>query len=48
MHLQHSLANVMQTLGKTSVTSQSLAWLVTLSLAAGFALLPIYIYFVMQ
>ena len=48
MHLQHSLANVMQTLGKTSVTSQLLAWLVTLSLTAGFALPPIYIYFVMQ
>ena len=48
MHLQHSLANVMQTLGKTSVTSQLLAWLVTLSLNAGFALPPIYIYFVMQ
>jgi succinate dehydrogenase / fumarate reductase cytochrome b subunit len=47
MHLQHSLANVFQTLGKTSFTCQYLAWAVTLSLTGGFALLPLYIYFVM-
>jgi len=47
MHLQHSLANVFQTLGKTSFTCQYLAWAVTLLLTGGFALLPLYIYFVM-
>ena len=47
MHLQHSLANVLQTLGKTSVTCHSLAWAGTLLLTGGFALLPLYIYFVM-
>jgi len=47
MHLQHSLANVLQTLGKTSVTCHSLAWAGTLVLTGGFALIPLYIYFVM-
>lgn len=47
MHLQHSLANVLQTLGKTSVTCHSLVWIGTLLLTGGFALIPIYIYCVM-
>ena len=45
MHLQHSLANVFQTLGKTSFTCQYLAWTVTLTLTGGFAIVPLYIYF---
>lgn len=45
MHLQHSLANVLQTLGKTAATCQYLAWAVTLALTGGFALVPLYIYF---
>lgn len=48
MHLQHSLANVFQTLGKTAWTCQYLAWTVSLILTGGFALLPLYIYFVMS
>ena len=47
MHLQHSLANVLQTLGKTSVIYHSLVWGGVLSLAGGFASIPLYIYFVM-
>jgi len=47
MHLQHSLANVLQTLGKTSVICHSLVWAGVLSLTGGFALIPLYIYFVM-
>lgn len=47
MHLQHSLANVLQTLGKTSVIHHSLVWAGTLLLAGGFAVVPLYIYFVM-
>jgi len=47
MHLQHSLANVLQTLGKTSVIYHSLVWAGVLSLTGGFALIPLYIYFVM-
>ncbi len=47
MHLQHSLANVFQTLGKTAWTCQYLAWTVSVLLTGGFALLPLYIYFVM-
>lgn len=45
MHLQHSLANVLQTLGKTDFTCQYLAWAVTLSVTGGFAIVPLYIYF---
>ena len=45
MHLQHSLANVFQTLGKTSFTCQYLAWAVTLSITGGLAIVPLYIYF---
>ena len=45
MHLQHSLANVFQTLGKTDFTCQYLAWAVTLSVTGGFAIVPLYIYF---
>ena len=48
MHLQHSLANVLQTLGKTSVSCHSLVWLGTLLLTGGFALIPLYIYFVLS
>ncbi|PCJ32902.1 MAG: succinate dehydrogenase [Gammaproteobacteria bacterium] len=47
MHLQHSLANVLQTLGKTSVIHHALVWGGVLSLTGGFALIPLYIYFVM-
>ena len=47
MHLSHSLANVLQTLGKTSVIYQSLVWTGVLSLTGGFASIPLYIYFVM-
>lgn len=47
MHLQHSLANVLQTLGKTSVIYHSLVWAGVLSLTGGFTLIPLYIYFVM-
>lgn len=47
MHLQHSLANVLQTLGKTSVIYHSLVWVGVLSLTGGFSLIPLYIYFVM-
>ena len=48
MHLQHSLANVLQTLGKTSVTCHSLVWVGTLLLTGGFALIPLYSYFVLS
>ena len=48
MHLQHSLANVLQTLGKTSVTHHGLVWLGVLTLIGGFAVIPLYIYFVMS
>lgn len=47
MHLQHSLANVLQTLGKTSVSHHVLVWAGTLLLTGGFASIPLYIYFVM-
>lgn len=47
MHLSHSLANVLQTLGKTSVIYHSLVWAGVLALTGGFALIPLYIYFVM-
>ena len=47
MHLQHSLANVLQTLGKTSVICHRLVWAGVLSLTGGFALIPLYIYLVM-
>lgn len=48
MHLQHSLANVLQTLGKTSVSCHSLVWIGSLLLTGGFALIPLYIYFVLS
>ena len=47
MHLSHSLANVLQTLGITSVIYHGLVWLGVLALTGGFALIPLYIYFVM-
>jgi succinate dehydrogenase / fumarate reductase cytochrome b subunit len=47
MHLSHSLANVLQTLGKTSIIYHSLVWAGVLALTGGFALIPLYIYFVM-
>ena len=47
MHLQHSLANVLQTLGKTSVIYSCLVWAGALSITGGFASIPLYIYFVM-
>lgn len=47
MHLQHSLANVLQTLGKTSKTCHVLVWLGCLTLIGGFASVPLYISVVM-
>jgi succinate dehydrogenase / fumarate reductase, cytochrome b subunit len=47
MHLHHSLANVLQTLGKTSVTHNGLVLAGCLVLAGGFAVIPLYIYCVM-
>lgn len=47
MHLHHSLANVLQTLGKTSMTSNGLVLVGCLLLTAGFAVIPLYIYSVM-
>jgi succinate dehydrogenase / fumarate reductase cytochrome b subunit len=47
MHLSHSLANVLQTLGKTSVIYHGAVWAAVLTLTAGFASIPLYIYFVM-
>lgn len=47
MHLHHSLANVLQTLGKTSVTHNGLVLAGCLLLTAGFAVIPLYIYCVM-
>jgi succinate dehydrogenase / fumarate reductase cytochrome b subunit len=47
MHLQHSLANVLQTLGKTSLTCNGLVLVGCLLLTAGFAVIPLYIYSVM-
>jgi len=44
MHLQHSIANVLQTLGKTSVIYHRLVWVGVLSLTGGFASIPLYIY----
>lgn len=46
MHLQHSLANVLQTLGKTSFTCPYIAWGITLVITGGFAIVPLYIYFI--
>ena len=48
LHLQHSLANVLQTLGKTSARYSMLVWISTVLLTAGFAVIPVYIYFVMS
>jgi succinate dehydrogenase / fumarate reductase cytochrome b subunit len=47
MHLQHSLANVLQTLGKTSLTCNGLVLVGCLLLTVGFAVIPLYIYSVM-
>lgn len=47
MHLSHSLANVLQTLGKTSARCLYLVWGGALVLTGGFALVPLYIFFVM-
>jgi succinate dehydrogenase cytochrome b subunit len=48
MHLQHSLVNVLQTLGKTSVSCHVYVWLGTLLLSIGFAVIPLAIYFGMS
>lgn len=48
MHLSHSLANVLQTLGKTSVTCHYLVWSACVLLGVGFSVVPFYIYFVMS
>lgn len=45
MHLQHSLANVLQTLGKTSVVNHRLVWVSVLVVTGGFSSIPLYIYF---
>ncbi len=47
MHLSHSLANILQTLGTTSVVYHNLVWAGVLALTGGFAFIPLYIYFVM-
>jgi len=47
MHLQHSLANVLQTLGKTSITCHALVWSACVLLIGGFAAVPFYICVVM-
>ena len=47
MHLLHSLGNVLQTLGKTSLRCNSLVLAFCLLLTAGFAVIPLYIYCVM-
>ncbi|MBE0439231.1 MAG: DUF418 domain-containing protein [Gammaproteobacteria bacterium] len=47
MHLHHSLANVLQTLGKTSFSCHCLAWGVPLVLVGGLASIPLYISVVM-
>jgi succinate dehydrogenase / fumarate reductase cytochrome b subunit len=47
MHLAHSAGNILQTLGKTSVTCQATAIVCTVLLTGGFAAVPLYIYFVM-
>jgi len=48
MHLSHSLANVLQTLGKTSVSCHYLVWAACILLGLGFAIVPLYIFFVMS
>jgi succinate dehydrogenase / fumarate reductase cytochrome b subunit len=48
MHLQHSLANLLQTLGKTSKTNHVLVWVACLVLIGGFASIPLYSYVVMS
>ena len=45
MHLHHSLANVLQTLGKISALHHGLVWGAVLALIGGFAIIPLYIYF---
>ena len=47
MHLAHSAGNILQTLGKTSVTCHVTVVICTLLLTGGFAAVPLYIYFVM-
>ncbi len=47
MHLQHALANVLQTLGKTAVIYRGTVWIVTLALTGGFASIPLSVYFAM-
>lgn len=44
MHLSHSLANVLQTMGKTSVTCHALVWASVLLLVGGFAIIPLSIF----
>jgi len=48
MHLQHSLVNVLQTLGKTSISCHVYVWFGTLLLTIGFAVIPLAIYFGMS
>jgi len=47
MHLAHSAGNILQTLGKTSATCHGVVITCTLLLTGGFALVPLYIYFVL-
>jgi succinate dehydrogenase / fumarate reductase cytochrome b subunit len=48
MHLQHSLANVLQTLGKSSKTCAVFVWGMCVALIGGFASIPFYISVVMS
>lgn len=48
MHLQHSLANVLQTLGKSSKTCTVFVWGMCVALIGGFASIPFYISVVMS
>jgi succinate dehydrogenase / fumarate reductase cytochrome b subunit len=47
MHLAHSAGNILQTLGKTSMTCQTAVIALSALLTGGFALVPLYIYFIM-
>ena len=44
MHMQHSLANVLQTLGKSTACYQWSSWLFSVGVAGGFALVPLSVY----
>ena len=47
MHLQHALANVLQTLGKTAKTCQLLALGFALIITGGLAVIPLYSYLIL-